>query len=163
VTADLAAGFCGEKHVEDFVERVGTTYVAQRVTVTTRRKLWYRDDLDRAMTIGAAERVMSSSLPERDRACAGERQRHAAPRVSHEVLQDRVWIPDRLGEADEQEPFKRFRAERIVFHGLRRSAVINLLEVGRTENHLGAICNMLRRWFSTVGGRSLCAVWRAMR
>jgi hypothetical protein len=41
-----------------------------------------------------------------------------------------------------QEPFKRFRENRIVFHGLRKNAVINLLEVGCTENQVGAICNM---------------------
>ncbi len=38
--------------------------------------------------------------------------------------------------------FARFRKERIVFHGLRKNAVINLLEVGCTENQVGAICNM---------------------
>lgn len=26
MSADMAAGYCGEKHVEDFLERVGTTY-----------------------------------------------------------------------------------------------------------------------------------------
>lgn len=40
------------------------------------------------------------------------------------------------------EPFKRFREERLVFHGLRKNAVINLLEVGCTENQVGAIVNM---------------------
>lgn len=40
------------------------------------------------------------------------------------------------------EKFKRFRAERIVFHGLRKNAVINLLEVGCTEAEVGAIVNM---------------------
>lgn len=40
------------------------------------------------------------------------------------------------------EPFKPFRENRIVFHGLRKNAVINLLEVGCTENQVGAICNM---------------------
>lgn len=39
-------------------------------------------------------------------------------------------------------PFKRFREERIVFHGLRKNAVINLLEVGCTESEAGAIANM---------------------
>jgi integrase len=38
--------------------------------------------------------------------------------------------------------FKPFRENRIVFHGLRKNAVINLLEVGCTENQVGAICNM---------------------
>ncbi|KQY78606.1 hypothetical protein ASD52_01790 [Ensifer sp. Root142] len=41
-----------------------------------------------------------------------------------------------------RDEFKRFREERIVFHGLRKNAVINLLEVGCTENQVGAICNM---------------------
>lgn len=53
--ADMAAAYCGEKHVEDFLERVGTTYPEPRVVDTTRRKFWYRDDLDRAMNIGVAE------------------------------------------------------------------------------------------------------------
>ncbi len=55
MSAELAAGYCGEKHVEDFLDRVGTTYPAPRVVDTTRRKFWYRDDLDRAMNIGANE------------------------------------------------------------------------------------------------------------
>jgi integrase len=38
--------------------------------------------------------------------------------------------------------FKPFREHRIVFHGLRKNAVINLLEVGCTEAQAGAICNM---------------------
>lgn len=38
--------------------------------------------------------------------------------------------------------FKRFREERMVFHGLRKNAVINLLEVGCTEAQVGAIVNM---------------------
>lgn len=41
-----------------------------------------------------------------------------------------------------KEEFKRFRENRIVFHGLRKNAVINLLEVGCTENQVGSICNM---------------------
>lgn len=41
-----------------------------------------------------------------------------------------------------KEAFKPFRENRIVFHGLRKNAVINLLEVGCTENQVGAICNM---------------------
>ncbi|MGR6430436.1 hypothetical protein ACU5AY_05895 [Rhizobium sp. PAMB 3174] len=50
--ADMAAGYCGEKHVEDFLDRVGTLYPEPRVVDTSRRKFWYRDDLDRAMNIG---------------------------------------------------------------------------------------------------------------
>ncbi|MFA1674799.1 hypothetical protein ACDY97_19040 [Rhizobium mongolense] len=53
--AEIAAAYCGERHVEDFLERVGTTYPQPRVIDTTRRKFWYRDDLDRAMNIGAAD------------------------------------------------------------------------------------------------------------
>ncbi len=44
--------------------------------------------------------------------------------------------------------FSRFREERIVFHGLHKNAVINLLEVGCTENQVGANAICHRRWFS---------------
>jgi predicted transcriptional regulator len=37
---------------------------------------------------------------------------------------------------------KRFREHRIVFHGLRKNAVIMLLEVGCTEDEVGAIVGM---------------------
>lgn len=50
--ADVAAAYCGERHVEDFLERVGNLYPQPRVIDTTRRKFWYREDLDRAMNIG---------------------------------------------------------------------------------------------------------------
>lgn len=40
------------------------------------------------------------------------------------------------------EPFKRFRDERVVFHGLRKNAVNMLLEVGCTEAMVGSIVNM---------------------
>ncbi len=52
--ADIAAAYCGERHVEDFLERVGSIYPQPRVIDTTRRKFWYRDDLDRAMNIGTS-------------------------------------------------------------------------------------------------------------
>lgn len=55
MTAEMAAGYCGEKHVEDFLDRVGSAYPSPRVVDSTRRKFWYRDDLDRAMNIGTAE------------------------------------------------------------------------------------------------------------
>lgn len=53
--ADMAAAYCGERHVEDFLERVGTLYPQARVIETARRKFWYRADLDRAMNTGTAE------------------------------------------------------------------------------------------------------------
>lgn len=40
------------------------------------------------------------------------------------------------------DPFIPFRENRLVFHGIRKNAVINLLEVGCTETQVGAICNM---------------------
>jgi hypothetical protein len=49
--ADLAAAYCGEKHVEDFLERVGKVYPLPRQTDSVRRRFWYREDLDRAMGI----------------------------------------------------------------------------------------------------------------
>lgn len=54
MNADLAAGYCGEKHVEDFLARVGTTYPQPRWVESTKRKFWYRLDLDRSL--GIAER-----------------------------------------------------------------------------------------------------------
>jgi hypothetical protein len=44
--ADLAAAYCGEKHVEDFLERVGRQYPEARVQESSRRRFWYRADLD---------------------------------------------------------------------------------------------------------------------
>lgn len=70
--ADMAAGYCGEKHVEDFLERVGTTYPQPRVVDSTRRKFWYRDDLDRAMNLGAA--TSSSGMGALFRETIGEKR-----------------------------------------------------------------------------------------
>lgn len=59
----------------------------------------------------------------------------------------------------DSDPFKRFREERIVFHGLRKNAVINLLEVGCTEAQVGAIVNMseqmVRHYGMEVSSRAL--------
>ncbi|WP_164824560.1 hypothetical protein [Sinorhizobium meliloti] len=60
MSADMAAGYCGEKHVEDFLERVGTIYPNPRIVDSTRRKFWYREDLDRAMNLGTS--TMPSGL-----------------------------------------------------------------------------------------------------
>jgi len=46
--ADLAAGYCGEPTVEAFMKRVGREYPRPCVN-EGRRKLWLRDDLDRAI------------------------------------------------------------------------------------------------------------------
>lgn len=46
--ADLAAGYCGEPTVDAFMARVGREYPQPRVN-DGRRKLWLRDDLDRAI------------------------------------------------------------------------------------------------------------------
>jgi hypothetical protein len=51
--ADLAAAYVGEKHIEDFLERVGTVYPKPRHEDSRRRRFWYREDLDKA--IGLAE------------------------------------------------------------------------------------------------------------
>ncbi len=49
--APLAAGYCGEPSAEAFLRRVGSEYPQPRVN-DGKRRLWLRDDLDRA--IGAA-------------------------------------------------------------------------------------------------------------
>ena len=46
--AELAAGYCGEPNVEAFIARVGRDYPKPRVC-EGRRRLWLRDDLDRAI------------------------------------------------------------------------------------------------------------------
>lgn len=48
MTAELAAGYCGERTVKDFLSRVGSEYPRPRIDDGTRR-LWLRDDLDRAI------------------------------------------------------------------------------------------------------------------
>ena len=46
--AELAAGYCGEPTAEAFIARVGREYPQPRVS-EGRRRLWLRDDLDRAI------------------------------------------------------------------------------------------------------------------
>ena len=46
--AELAAGYCGEPSAEAFIARVGHDYPKPRVA-EGRRKLWLRDDLDKAI------------------------------------------------------------------------------------------------------------------
>ena len=48
MTAELAAGYCGEASVEAFLARVGKEYPKPRVS-KGRRQLWLRDDLDQAI------------------------------------------------------------------------------------------------------------------
>jgi hypothetical protein len=43
MAADLAAGYCGEPTVEDFLKRVGEEYPNPRVK-EGRRRLWLIDD-----------------------------------------------------------------------------------------------------------------------
>ena len=46
--AELAAGYCGESTVEAFLSRVGEEYPRPRIN-DGRRRLWLRDDLDKAI------------------------------------------------------------------------------------------------------------------
>lgn len=48
MNAALAAGYCGEPSAEAFLGRVGVEYPPPRVN-DGRRRLWLRDDLDRAI------------------------------------------------------------------------------------------------------------------
>lgn len=48
MSADLAAGYCGEATAEAFLKRVGKDYPRPRVC-EGRRRLWLKDDLDRAI------------------------------------------------------------------------------------------------------------------
>ena len=46
--AAIAAGYCGERTAEAFLKRVGSEYPQPRIK-DGGRKLWLRDDLDRAI------------------------------------------------------------------------------------------------------------------
>ncbi|WP_245278318.1 helix-turn-helix transcriptional regulator [Ensifer aridi] len=59
----MAAGYCGEKYVEDFLDRVGTTYPQPRVVESVQRKFWYRDDLDRAIDVQAISGLPGQGSP----------------------------------------------------------------------------------------------------
>ena len=48
MSAELAAAYCGERTVEAFIARVGKEYPRPRVA-EGRRRLWLKDDLDRAI------------------------------------------------------------------------------------------------------------------
>jgi hypothetical protein len=48
MSAELAAGYCGEPTVEAFMQRVGSEYPRPRVK-EGRRQLWLRADLDMAI------------------------------------------------------------------------------------------------------------------
>lgn len=48
MSAELAAGYCGENDVRAFMKRVGKEYPKPRVS-EGRRLLWLRDDLDAAI------------------------------------------------------------------------------------------------------------------
>jgi len=48
MSADLAAGYVGERSVEAFLKRVGREYPNPRIA-EGRRRLWLRDDLDKAI------------------------------------------------------------------------------------------------------------------
>ena len=68
--ADMAAGYCGEKHVEDFLERVGALYPQPRWIESQKWKFWYRGDLDKALGIadaptGTGERGLARILEKR--------------------------------------------------------------------------------------------------
>jgi hypothetical protein len=51
---ELAAAYCGERTVEGFLDRVGTEYPYPRVS-EGRRRLWLKDDLDKAILVPNTE------------------------------------------------------------------------------------------------------------
>lgn len=51
---EIAAAYCGERTVRAFMRRVGEEYPKPRVA-QGRRRLWLKDDLDRAITPGLAD------------------------------------------------------------------------------------------------------------
>ena len=61
MSAELAAGYCGESSVEAFLKRVGSEYPEPRVH-EGRRKLWLKDDLDRAIVPDFTARDLAEDL-----------------------------------------------------------------------------------------------------
>jgi hypothetical protein len=59
--ADLAAGYCGESNVEDFLKRVGRDYPQPRIA-EGRRRLWLREDLDAAIAPGLVPNDLAEDL-----------------------------------------------------------------------------------------------------
>ena len=56
MSADFAAGYVGEPSVEAFLKRVGREYPNPRIA-EGRRRLWLRDDLDKAILPSELSRV----------------------------------------------------------------------------------------------------------
>jgi hypothetical protein len=48
MSAEFAAGYCGEATVDAFIARVGKEYPLPRIN-DERRRLWLKDDLDQAI------------------------------------------------------------------------------------------------------------------
>jgi hypothetical protein len=61
MSAELAAGYCGESTVEAFLKRVGREYPQPRVH-EGKRKLWLKDDLDRAIAPDFTVRDLAEDL-----------------------------------------------------------------------------------------------------
>jgi hypothetical protein len=61
MAAALAAGYCGESSVEDFLKRVGKGYPLPRVA-EGRRRLWLKDDLDAAILPNMAQNDLAEDL-----------------------------------------------------------------------------------------------------
>ena len=60
-------------------------------------------------------------------------------------------------------PLKPIRDAGLVFHGLRKSAVVFLLEAGCSDAEVAAITGSRARWLSTTGGKSASASLRLRR
>jgi hypothetical protein len=63
MNAELAAAYCGEPNASTFLKRVGSEYPQPRVS-DGRRRLWLKDDLDRAIlpTDMGADRDLAEDL-----------------------------------------------------------------------------------------------------
>jgi len=59
--ADLAAAYCGETYVDEFLKRVGREYPQPRVK-QGRRELWLLDDLDATIAPGTIPNDLAEDL-----------------------------------------------------------------------------------------------------
>jgi hypothetical protein len=61
MSAAMAAGYCGEATVDDFLKRVGKDYPLPRVA-EGRRRLWLIDDLDAAIAASMVQNDLAEDL-----------------------------------------------------------------------------------------------------
>jgi hypothetical protein len=71
-------------------------------------------------------------------------ERARADQLARRALDER-WIQNIVGDEMKREPFRELRERELVFHGLRKPAVVFLLEAGCTDAEVSAITGQSRQ------------------